>query len=517
MQEDSSFSVPAGRRHASVWSAIFGYCTLAVVVARNIVLVPVYLRFISLSEYGAWLATGATLLQLVLTDFGLAGVLAQRAATLHGARQAERLGPLIGSGLAATFVFAFALSAASLVGVCFLPALQGLTTAEALRVKQCLMLAVISGGLGIIAAMSQALVRSFQQAIVAGATVLVADVASIGVTVLLIFSGHGLFALAIGLAVRSALVAGVLTYHLLRVCRRQLGLRLDVRWTELKELLADSARTFVSAAAMKLQTQSNTLLIGIFLGSASAGMYGLTVRAYETILTFLSQLTGAIAPSLSHLLGAGNVARFRVLILRMVPAVALLAGVGLVAMIAVNESFLSLWVGRQAFAGQSVSVLTGVAVWLAAVSLVAYDALYALARFNVIARTYVLSSIIHVVLLGIFLRWGLWVAPAIAILSTLLWGALFWKDLARQVQLTLTDLRVTLMDLLLIAVAAVASLLLVIALHVKATGWGALIFEGAASCLLALTLILTAGVRIRAIVKEEVHTTWQSLARSHAG
>ena len=39
----------------------FGYASMMISLARNILLVPIYLHAIPLAEYGAWLATGGAL------------------------------------------------------------------------------------------------------------------------------------------------------------------------------------------------------------------------------------------------------------------------------------------------------------------------------------------------------------------------------------------------------------------------------------------------------------------------
>ena len=48
------------RRRSAFLSMVFGYAGLMISLARNVLLVPVYLQKIPLTEYGAWLATGGS-------------------------------------------------------------------------------------------------------------------------------------------------------------------------------------------------------------------------------------------------------------------------------------------------------------------------------------------------------------------------------------------------------------------------------------------------------------------------
>src|SRR5579862_9005453 len=108
---NQSIDSPPSRRRSVAWGLLFGYAGAFLAVARNILLVPVYLHFVPLAQYGAWLASGATIVQLLVSDFGLAGVLTQRSSALHGAGNSTALGELMGSGIVAGLI----LSAASLL------------------------------------------------------------------------------------------------------------------------------------------------------------------------------------------------------------------------------------------------------------------------------------------------------------------------------------------------------------------------------------------------------------------
>src|SRR5262245_489554 len=132
---------PPRRRTVFAWSALFGYGGLAFTLARNVLLVPVYLHFIPLAEYGAWLATGGALAQLLVADFGLSGVLTQRIASQSGAGAAG-LRSLAGAGLVNALGLALALGALSSLVALWLPATQGLDPGQRARVMECYFVAV---------------------------------------------------------------------------------------------------------------------------------------------------------------------------------------------------------------------------------------------------------------------------------------------------------------------------------------------------------------------------------------
>ncbi len=501
-----------GRRHAAAWGGVFAYGTATLAVVRNLLLVPLYLRFIPLAEYGAWLATGATLVQIVITDYGLSGVLMQRASTLHGARRSADLGPLIGVGLVAAGALALALSLLSVAIFPFLPARSGLSPGAATQVADCFLLAVLANAIGIIGGTAQGFVRSIQLSVLAGSAALFGDIANIALTIGLLFGGFSLYALADGLVIRSVTVAAVLIGYLVARYRRDLTAGFARQWREVRGLFVDSWHSFVLSLAMKLQTQGNVFFVGALLGSESAAIYALTVRAHDTVLMLLSLMNTAFAPSMAHLLGSGNVARFRALLTRMIPVLVLCTALGMVVTVSMNRAFVHLWVGNRAFAGQGVSIVAAVALVTAIVGYSGYDALYALGQFRYIARTYVCTAIVHVLLLVGLLRFGLWTAPLVSVISSLLWGGAFLRRTIAATQMSGEEVRSVAVDLLLIVACAVG-VAVGFSLLPQPRTWLALTITAAACAAAFLAGVLIIGARVRLIIQEEVSATMRSMFR----
>jgi O-antigen/teichoic acid export membrane protein len=504
---------PTNRRRSVAWGVLFGYAGVLLAVVRNIVLVPFYLRYVALAEYGAWLATGATLLQLLVSDFGLAGVLMQRSAALHGAGESRRLGELMGSGILAGLMLAAGLLVLGITAIAILPGMAGLTDTQSITVTRCLYLAVMAGALGILASIAQGLVRSLQRGAAAGSTALLAEVANITVSTLLLLGGAGLYALVWGMVVRSLLVAGASLLYLLRLCGPRLffgGQRGEVRG-----LFADAGTSLVTSLAMKSQTQANTLLVGVILGPTSAAVYALTVRAHETVFSFLGQLNAAFAPAMAHLWGSGNTARFGTLLQHIVSGSALLAGLAMIGVVCANDSFVQLWLHGSIYGGRAVTILMAVAIWVSQIGFVAYDALYSLGKFRYIARTYVIVAVLHIVLLGSLLRFGLWIVPAVTVVTASLWGGIFWRAVSSDAQLAGSELKAIAADLLTIFTCGVVIAGLSLFLYSAADTWSGLLVRAACWPLAMLAAVLLVSGRIRTVLGGEIRMTVRSFLARH--
>ncbi len=486
-----------------LWNAVFGYGSLAVSVARNLLLVPVYLHFVPLGEYGAWLATGGALAQLLVTDYGLSGVVTQRIAAASGAGSEARLRELIAAGVVNALLLGGLLGVAGLLISAFLPATQGFDATTVRRIGHCFLIAVLANAIGVLGSTAAAAVRGLQKPVAAGAATLGADLASVIVTLAGLFAGLGLYALALGLAARSVLLtlgcAGVLAR-----CRLPGGPGFS--WAVSRQLWRDAARFFVTSIAMRLMSQANVLAVGVVLGPATAAIYSLTVRAHETVLTVLAQLHGALGPALAHLAGGGRQAQLDSVIGRVLPFSAAAAALGAACVAVLNPAFVSLWVGEHAYAGIAVTAIMSLALWIWVVGSVAYEALLARGEFARIARGYATAAVVHVLLLVPCIHFGMAVAPAALAFSTAVWAGTFWHRLG----FSMTQAR------MLLSIAAAALLgSVVLRLFVRPVhGWLAFAATAMVVAIAIGALLLAASPALRRVLSDESSATLRQLRRA---
>jgi hypothetical protein len=133
-----------------------------------------------------------------------------------------------------------------------------------------------------------------------------------------------------------------------------------------------------------------------------------------------------------------------------------LTSLGFSISISLNRDFVELWVGPHAFGDQNVSSLMGIALWFASIAYLAYDVLLATGAFLLISRTFITASVVHVALLFVLLRFGMWGAPASFLLATVGWGSFMWLRIGRSIGLFRTDVLTVLTDTVAIVVLAAA-------------------------------------------------------------
>ena len=501
----------SGRRRSAMLAMLFGYTSLLISLVRNILFVPIYLHNIPLAEYGAWLATGGALALILINDFGLSGVVIQKISMRFGAGDLEALGSLAGSALAIGALMALLLTAISLACAPWLPGLQSLSPLQKHTVLNCFLIAVGANALGLTAGTAMCVIRSLQMAVAAGSIVLLAEFANITVTLIGLLRGDGLYAIAAGMLARSVVMALAGGIGLAMICSGSVQMTLVFRWRAIRELVGDASRFFLSSIAMKMQSQANVVFVSSILGPSSAAIYGLTIRAHETVMMLISQITTALVPSVTHLFGSGNVARFRAVLLRLLLSISAITALVLSITVILNMEFLHLWLVNQHFLSQGVSIWMAVALFATSLAYVAYDALVSQGDFGFVSKVFMVSSLLQLLLLAALLRLGLWIAPIVTLTCALVWGSMFWMRVNVGVRLTSAEARGLLAGLSrLVGVSAVTAVGFLV-FYPTANSWWSLIVEGLLAGVVLILGYLLTSTTLRMIVREEFGMTIKAL------
>lgn len=501
----------SGRRLNAIVGMVFGYGTILVALARNVLFVPIYLHAIPLAEYGSWLATGGALALLLINDFGLSGVVSQKVSACFGAGDLTRVGSLIGSAVAIGSIMAMGLTVISMALVPLLPGLESLSELERKTVTNCFLLAIAANALGLIGGTAAGVLRSLQRSALAGSIFLLADLINIGLLLILLVNGKGLYAIAVGILVRATLIALAGSIAMWFVCCRALEIEVTLSWLRVRELLGSSSQFFFCSIAMKVQTQANVFFVNSILGPTSAAIFSLTVRAHETVQLLLGQVNTALVPSMTHLFGSGNLLRFRVVLLRMLLTLACISALAMSLTIILNAGFLRLWVGEYAFAGQKVSILMGGALFVALVGSVGYDALVAQGEFKLVSKVFAFTSLLQVILLLLFLDHGLWIAPTATLFTGSVWGLLFWRSVARDVGITRVEVYGLLSQLGRIVAFSTLTICVSMLVYPMAKSWTALIIESLVSTSVLVGGYLLLSAKLRIVVREEIGMTIRAM------
>ncbi|WOO42916.1 lipopolysaccharide biosynthesis protein [Rubellicoccus peritrichatus] len=352
------------RKKTTLWTLFFAYTTIAYAVISGIVLVPLYLRYISVDLYGAWLASGNLLAWLTVIDPGISTVVLQRVSISYGEKNYSALMSYVNAGVLVTSAIVVIVVIGGWIVSIYLPEIIGFKEAEEGQIlKDAFFLAVLGSALMLLSFSVGAANRGILGSIGPGLVVLFGNIGTLVLTLILLFWDFGLFAIAWGLFFRGAsYLLGHVFYFLLRAYRDKM--KVSISFERVTELFHLMAFTSFGKVGYVLTNNMDALLIARFLGPESVPVFVLTRRSYSVAEMILNRTGNAIAPSLSHLKGEGDRVKVQGILYRLLRLNIWLLGLAFAGFFAFNDDFVRLWVGERFFAGSFVSYL--LCIWMVA-------------------------------------------------------------------------------------------------------------------------------------------------------
>jgi O-antigen/teichoic acid export membrane protein len=130
----------------------------------------------------------------------------------------------------------------------------------------------------------------------------------------------------------------------------------------LRESVGFSGYVQMAKLAFIASTFSDGILLATALGPASVTSYTITQKLAATAFMFVAKASGAVMPGLAELFAHGNFAALQSATLRVLRLVVRVSVLGALMVMALNERFVTLWVGPSVFGGLA---LTGLfAYWM---------------------------------------------------------------------------------------------------------------------------------------------------------
>lgn len=346
-----------GRVRTTKWNLFFHYVSIALMMVSGIFLVPLYLKFIPLGFYGAWLATGNILVWLTAIDPGLSTVLQQRVGIAYGKQDFQAIREFLAGGLCITATIVISIVALGFLSADHLPVWLNLpSNVDASIIIKAFCLAVIGSSLMIFSFSITAANIGLLASLGIGIIFVAVTVLGIVLTVVLLYSGFGLLAIPIGAIFRGVgLTLGNSGYLLWRLASEKIGFSLSFR--KVPDLVKLMSYTFLGRAGVVAVKNVDLFIVSRFLGPECVPVLHLTRSAPEMSKLFIERPAIAFMPAVSHLIGAGEIDKARAVLLRLVRIMLWVLGLCVGGFVALNDDFVRLWVGSHLFAGQTINLI----------------------------------------------------------------------------------------------------------------------------------------------------------------
>jgi O-antigen/teichoic acid export membrane protein len=421
------------RRRTTQWNLFFHYLSIALMMISGVLLVPLYLRNISLELYGAWLATGNILLWLTSIDPGLSSILQQRVAISHGKSDNASISEFIFSGMFISMIITIALLIVGYLLKDYIPIwLNVEKSADKEILVKAFWMAIIGSSLQLYSYTITAINQGLQSSLGIGVIYSVVHVLDILLILILLFMGCGLMSLAYSALWRGgAMFLGNVMYLNWRMGKEKMEWRFSLN--KIRELIGLMPFTFISQSSGVVANNLDAFIVARFLGAELVPILVLTKKGFDICRIIISRPVMAITPALSHLIGEGGFERARDVLIRLICMMVwgvFLVGGGLFSL---NEAFVRYWVGSNLYAGNEINILLCLSLILTVISSSLSNICMALGAIKSVSVAILVQSLIFIAILTIgVIYFGLIGLVIASILSVAIVGGWYFPLLLKK-------------------------------------------------------------------------------------
>lgn len=350
------------RTHKAGIIATFGYLQFALAFVSGIVMLPFILGRIGTENYGLWLACGELLAYSAMVDVGVLGVLPWLIAEKDGQGDRQAIRDLISNGVAVACVISVLYFLAALMLWQFATRIVDLTETQRQALTGPLLLVMTGTAIAFPLRTFYTVLLGLQDAVFTGVLSIAQWALNIIIILTLLIKGYGLYALAV-----AAVVPTLLVCLLCLIRTRMSEPELLAGWrrpaiSQMLYLLKQGFGVWVSALGWRMVAASNSIVILSIGTPEMVVVYACTAKLGEILMPLSWQLSDSGLVGLAQLHGEGVGQRVREVVLAMLRLLLIGAGGVAVLMLALNHTFVTLWVGADKFGGLTLTSLLAATV-----------------------------------------------------------------------------------------------------------------------------------------------------------
>lgn len=344
------------RKKAAFYLALFDYLRQFVLILRGLVLIPLYIKYLGGELYGLWAASGGVLAVFSAFDLGLGRMLIQRVSHFYGKKDFKYTSLYYFNGILIYILIGIIVLILGYLISGWITTIINTPQNHFNLVKECFQLSMVftfirlmnvglTGG-------SEALLRP----VVPRASMAIFALLGVITTIILLNKGVGLLSIPIGYLVQES---GVFIFnstnfiYLLRKLKSKININLNI----IKEYFELSPYLMGAKFGKRLIENLEPTLISIMINPSMAASYRITSRAASFIRQFMNTTISANFSSFSHLVGEGRFVRANKIVNYILSFGLVVGGILFISYIALNKSFISLWVDEENYLGMWVTGL----------------------------------------------------------------------------------------------------------------------------------------------------------------
>ena len=405
------------RKKSTIVQHVGGNLEIALVIVQNLLLLPLYLQFVSASEYGYWVTISSIVILLSALNFRIPGLMSQRIASAYAKLNYKRVADYavhaIGIYIPISILFGFA---CWIVGF-WLEGILRIEIDHNFNSQLIFLIAAVAACIGFFNSVFRGILQALLRPLYPIYFSIFSKIVGFLTVLFLLYSDVGISSIPISLAVSEIVNCMLLLIYLSRL-RRGFCVELKFKADVVKDYVAHMPNLFSGTVGSNLITSFPPIAITAFLGPETTTTFSIVSRISIMISQVINTANAALLGPFSHLVGSADMDRIR----ETVKHVLLASFAGGVVMFGIysvaNLSFVRLWLGEDFLVEQYIVVALGSGAFAVATSSVLRNLLFGFGEVKFVSSVALIEGSLFALVLVLSIEdLGLMAPPVAAILA----------------------------------------------------------------------------------------------------
>lgn len=414
-------SLNINKSKASIFNLIFTYISSIIQVINSIVLLPLYLSFFTLSDYGAWVASAGIIHIFLIIDPGLSSITTTKLSQAFSRDNDIKFQSIFLSSILMALLMGVLLILLGLVLSSFVPDLIYYKGTRQNEINLAILLNIVALALtpisSVLHSFFQALLRTLEGNILYVSSIIISPF----VIIYCLYSGWGVASLPMGILATNIFAVIAYTFGVIFYWSKHTTESfLNLNNLNFLSLFNDIKYLYLKRFSAVLSENLETSIAGIFFNPQVSGSIAIMKKLISSIQLFSSGIATSTYSSLSHAFTENNNLRLQNALNKTIYATDLIQALGITALFLVYKPLLFVWLGQEITLGYFFMILLALSSFTFIKSNLLYTMLTSNGLFKETSIIYVIEILVRILGTYLFMNaFGLYGLPIASIIGSL--------------------------------------------------------------------------------------------------
>ena len=409
------------KSRASIINLVFNYLSAFIQIFNSVLLLPLYLSFFTLSDYGAWVASAAILNVFLIVDPGLATITTTRLSQAFSSDDDDNFQSIFLSGILLAVAMGVLTFIIGWLLIGLIPSMISYDGDRNDEIYLAMLLHVTAMSLSPLASVFGSFFQSLLKTFV-GSFIWICSIIASPITIIICLYGDwGIASLPMGYLATNVFAVivksiAVIGYYWKKSIQVSL---FKIKNINIKLLFHDIKYFYLKRFSSSLAENLETSMAGIFFSTEVSGSVSIIKKLIMSISLFSNSISSSIFSSMSHSFAENNPDSLKSALIKTIYASDLIQIFGLCILFLAYKPLLFVWLGQDIDLSYLFIIAISISSFVMIKSNLLYTILISKGLFKETSLIYILEIIIRLVGSFILVKVvGLYALPLAAFLGT---------------------------------------------------------------------------------------------------